>query len=295
MLKLRRKMNKKGMTLVEVLVTLAVLSIMAVPIFDTFLESMKINHKTMSTVTANHVGQQVLEKLKSKEIPIGMSIPEQAPPEGVYKIVSGTVEDYSVVATYTAVKDLTYVPNADNKVNLGNQADISSPDVKVLYSKLTDDDESHFEYIGESTDTTWTKLKLIGGDTIGSNVDIKLVTMVKSGDKWEEKSVSISPATPLSGTDDIKVVIQVEGSPDEGRIDVINDSKRDVIIYEVDDKKALIKVFAKTNANKGTAKLYRNVLSEADDGDNQEMVYNVNVTVSKNGSVLEEFAGTIIE
>lgn len=56
--------NNKGYTLVELIITLAVVSIMIVPIFNTFFESYKINLISKREISGAYVAQNVMEELK---------------------------------------------------------------------------------------------------------------------------------------------------------------------------------------------------------------------------------------
>lgn len=58
-------MNKKGYTLVELIITLAVVSIMIVPIFNAFLESNRINQISKRHISSAYLAQTELEHLKS--------------------------------------------------------------------------------------------------------------------------------------------------------------------------------------------------------------------------------------
>jgi prepilin-type N-terminal cleavage/methylation domain-containing protein len=58
-------MNKKGYTLVELIITLAVIGIMVVPIFNTFTQSNRINIISKREVAGAYVAQNVMEELKA--------------------------------------------------------------------------------------------------------------------------------------------------------------------------------------------------------------------------------------
>lgn len=57
--------NKKGYTLVELIITLAVIAIMIVPIFNTFTESIKVNIISKREISGAYLAQNVLEDLKT--------------------------------------------------------------------------------------------------------------------------------------------------------------------------------------------------------------------------------------
>ncbi|MCH4888805.1 prepilin-type N-terminal cleavage/methylation domain-containing protein [Acidaminobacter sp. JC074] len=56
--------NKKGYTLVELIITLAVISIMIVPIFNSFIEANRVNLRSRRQISAAYLAQNTLEELK---------------------------------------------------------------------------------------------------------------------------------------------------------------------------------------------------------------------------------------
>ncbi|MBI9011998.1 MAG: type II secretion system protein [Clostridiales bacterium] len=56
--------NKKGYTLVELIITLAVVSIMIVPIFNAFLQSNRVNLMSRKQISAAYLAQNELEDIK---------------------------------------------------------------------------------------------------------------------------------------------------------------------------------------------------------------------------------------
>jgi len=281
------------MTLVEVLVTLAVLSIMTVPIFDTFLKSMEINHKTMSTVSANHVGQQALETLKSDGAIVGFTVTDKLNDDGSLEktIHTGELDGYQVEAVFTTIDGIAYAPSDAAKVDFGNTPNIADAELTVIYQKNDGDSQSLFKFDGSDEDGTWAKLIISKN---GSSVDLVMSMMKKQmDDTWKE--VATGKSKVIASDADLDIVVKLVGTPDKGRIDIENQSDTPVNIYEVDDKVNMLKVVPKVIANKGEIKLYRNLLSDSADGDNQQVVYNVEVKVSKNSTVLERFVGTVVK
>lgn len=59
-------MNKKGYTLVELIITLAVIGIMVVPIFNAFIEANRVNLQSRRQISAAYLAQNELETLKGK-------------------------------------------------------------------------------------------------------------------------------------------------------------------------------------------------------------------------------------
>ena len=56
--------NKKGYTLIELIITLAVIGIMIVPIFNSFIEANRVNLRSRRQISAAYLAQNTLEELK---------------------------------------------------------------------------------------------------------------------------------------------------------------------------------------------------------------------------------------
>lgn len=276
---LSRKLNNKGMTLVEVMITLTIISIMAVPIFDTFLESMRINQKTVNAVEANHIGQMFLEQLRAgKEF-------EAFEDEDGNQVLRASMSGYDVRATLKAI-DVTYKPSMESKVNLGNITDLTNFPIKVVYQKgEAEDAKTYVTYGGNNYEATAFKMVFES-----SNENITQVSLYKVE---ESSETQMGVTKNITATDDeIDVSITVSGKPQNGSVEVINNSKETVKLYEVDDFDKLLKIKA-NSLSTGVIKIYTNKRSKPASGKNELKVYDVDIEISKNGKVLERLVSTV--
>ncbi|MBN2898537.1 MAG: prepilin-type N-terminal cleavage/methylation domain-containing protein [Clostridia bacterium] len=286
--RIQNQVNNRGITLVEVLITLAVLGIMAVPIFNTFMESMTINHKTMVTVSANHIGQKVLEQLKAEGSIDGFVKDDSATVE----TYNGTVDGYDVVYTITEIEGLTYAPDATATVDYGTQVDVATSNIKLLYQKATEEEDTHFLYESNNIAVTWTKL-LIEDNGSAQKVSFYKVSLGDGGTNVYTL-IGSSQDIPV-GSQPLKIVVQIVGTPDAGRLDVENKSLEEVAVYEVDDGEGLLDIIPNMTANAGELQIYRNVKSDVASDDNEKRAYRVDVKISRNSDVLEQLLGTIVK
>lgn len=60
--------NKKGFTLIEIVISIAILGIIIIPISSLFITSAKINKKSNDLLHANHEAQQVIEVLRAGDV-----------------------------------------------------------------------------------------------------------------------------------------------------------------------------------------------------------------------------------
>ena len=264
---------------------------MAIPVFNTFNESMKINQKTMNTVSANHIGQRVLEILKADGVIDGFD-----PHDSKTNTFVGSIDEFDIEYTLTDTlstvdeinKDKVYAPSSSQNVDYGTIASLDDANIKIKYLKK-EDGVSYFSYKGDF-DTNWSKLLV--EDSIEN--DSSSPFRVKFYEKNADGSETLINTTNVTA-DQLKVTVTVEGEPEKGRFDIENKSKKDVYLYEVDDQLALLRTVTKILANAGALEIHRNARSESADADNNRKVYTVEVKISKNSEVLEAFVGTIVK
>ena len=65
---MKRKLNNKGISLVEILVTIAIISLVAIPFLDSFAVGMRINNEARRTADAEQTAQDVAEIFKTMTI-----------------------------------------------------------------------------------------------------------------------------------------------------------------------------------------------------------------------------------
>jgi len=290
----KKRIDDKGVTLVEVMITLAVLSIMAVPIFNTFNESLRINNRTMITVTANHVGQQVMESLKADGLVEGFVISEETNDDGKLIIThEGDIEAYHVVAVMSPIENVVFKPDSSVKVPHGNEVNLSSADVELVLKKEDGDTETSFDFDGSNFKARWGKL-LIERVNL-TTISVQLYTLEKNEDGEIDAHATGKIINVTEGADPSTILVKVVGTPDKGRVDIENRTSADIDIYEVDDGQKLLSIVPQLVADSGQIRFYRNVRSNAANPDNETSVYNVDVKISKNSDVLEQFVGTFIK
>ncbi len=97
--------NKKGYTLTELIITLAVVGIMIIPIFNTFITSHKINLNSERRIGASYLAQSQMEKMKSydfEELKVEFSQVNNDPfPETEIFTLVETIENVGVTFNVT--------------------------------------------------------------------------------------------------------------------------------------------------------------------------------------------------
>ena len=61
-----RKINKKGFTLIEVMLSIAILALISVPLMKYFSDSLKYSAQTAEKQNANFIAQETMEAIKAQ-------------------------------------------------------------------------------------------------------------------------------------------------------------------------------------------------------------------------------------
>lgn len=138
---LKLKKNNKGVSLVEVLVTLAMVVIMAGPLINSFLNAMGVNSNARTIQNGTTVGQDLVEEFEALPVEQLCGIYEEYLPEGFL----ATYEEGDIL-TFTGIPvdgpngeafevDITLDPTAYNadgdKINVNN---VELPGMSSLYA-----------------------------------------------------------------------------------------------------------------------------------------------------------------
>lgn len=156
--------NKKGYTLVELIITLAVIGIMIVPIFNSFVESHKVNVISKRRIVSSHLAQSRMEEIKSFDFntlkfefqgnPIDTSNSTVEFTDGGKTLTRNNV-DYVVTSKLINVTDKLVLSSAAGNPNLG------VPNGEITLNVPTSGDHSEMEVNGttdlpiDSTDVTF--------------------------------------------------------------------------------------------------------------------------------------------
>ena len=97
-LKKKRKKNNKGVTLIEIVVTIAILGIVAVPLLNSFAVGMRTNNEARKTEEVNQMAQDVAEAFRAADLD---KLSEQLNKSGIIQI--GDYKDIQASASGTAV------------------------------------------------------------------------------------------------------------------------------------------------------------------------------------------------
>lgn len=194
----RRKQNNKGISLVELIVSITILSIIIVPFLHAFLTATNTSAKAKRIAQATEIGRNIMEGLEPyrfKQIAYQFNYPQQG-----FTLVSGVVADSSNVGELNAVLDASgtetgsyagVIKAEDLPDNLTNPEDsITSSIIKKESGSLT--------YTLKEKDKYYFKLQNISAN--GVNYDALIE--IDPGNY----STMYDPSNPNEDTDGINTV-----------------------------------------------------------------------------------------
>lgn len=92
--------NQKGMTLIEIIVSLAILAIIIVPFLNMFLQSTVTTQKSKVMLDATYVAQSVMEDIYNDSLNVDGKTPK--PPSGIKKKWNSSDEKYWIYIKITS-------------------------------------------------------------------------------------------------------------------------------------------------------------------------------------------------
>lgn len=172
---MKKLLNKKGFTIIEVMVTLAVLGIVIVPLMTMFITSQKINNEGSKEYQSIQLAQKYMEEIKGME----------------------AVNDLNIL--YNVPSDYSYTENADGSYDIESLPAKEFPFIVDIGVKpLTENSKVNISNVTSSetitiTDTEVKKNNIPISDINNNNLDITLETdKIKIG---EAAPFTLNPAT----------------------------------------------------------------------------------------------------
>lgn len=158
----RKRLNTNGFTLIEVLVTLAILGIVIIPLSGLFVQAIKVNGDAKERLIATQIAQQYLERNKSKsgELLLSTKITTETQ-DSVYPEyhVQVVTEPYKTAARISPAYDYRYgtesdvLPDIDMKVVFNDDStDIAATDRNHLIITKEGETTAFFSMVTGTSD-----------------------------------------------------------------------------------------------------------------------------------------------
>lgn len=267
----KNKLKKRGMTLIEVIISIAILSIVIVPISNMALTSVKINKEAEDKQQAVLKAQQILEEIKS--ITILKSFQNVNLSNGITLQNNGTSFQGN---------------NIDPKGN-GVEIDISPKDGLSFQGPVTNNIDFATELTVDGTNSSST-VKISNNNVLGA-IENKTLFLTFEGsnisiDTGTEGSRQHITTYTLEATKNIKVNIASTYTCDNTDINIYNNTSEVVSVY-VDKKQGASGGY--TVNNKGG--IVRNYMNYSSETGNSEQVYLITISIYKNNGRIYQLKG----
>lgn len=289
------KKVKKGMTLLEVVISLAIIAIMIIPLMNSLLTAVRANKKGEEVQDAKLLGQQFIEKLrlekdiKSGDISIGgatvtlgsLTAATGSEP-GYYDVTSTEVDGFTIEGK---IYEDDVVKINDNEAGknylekkLGALIVVSKDKIKY-YSKGTSPDKSILEIYSDSSSiftdsgistTTPVELEFDESGTVGAKVfTIKMNNQSIGVDTVGSLGIYVTEETDFKFNINNKATIT-----------------QDVVIFRDSKLSEEEGTLSGKITQKGILNVYKNILFDVDKS--KTGLYTANLEIKKDGEKIEE-------
>ncbi|MCT4509435.1 MAG: type II secretion system GspH family protein [Tepidibacter sp.] len=264
----------KGLTLVELIVSLAILGIIMTPLASFFINTIRINKNSENRLEANQIAQRYMEEAK-----FGKTLYSQG------KIKEGTInktdKEFKIKieiekhSKYEIDKDMKSEENQDTlitdhaQIEIDKQENIQSD---TIIFKATD--------VGNKSENI--------SDDGRVTIDIKKILNNKITIDFNEKYTKTVTNIDLK-KDDINIKINCNGnrSPINLEVSTLNDVKTNIYVVKSETSKNKIKL----NTLKGKVRLYNNIYDNTVSKKEDSWIYKITVNISKNDKELAKLVG----
>lgn len=294
--------NKKGYTLVELIITLAVVSIMIVPIFNAFLESNRVNLKSRRQISAAYLAQNELEDIKGMTRAQFNTYDETD--DGIFDILKSDFEYHKVSKISNGGTEF------DVEVTIRNTTDQLGIAANEVINHIGEMRASHVTITlpDRPDDTENLIVKTSSSHSYSFNThDLDL--LIEKEDSSQSK-LTIGGANPvatishpkfvgaLPGTDN-RIIINLVGndqmlddSPDEWTFNVINKTNYPVDVKPFTDEFSNIHIKASSDSSNDIYIGNAFPIMVGDPSTPEEW-FDVIISVSHNGTVYETIVSTV--
>lgn len=269
---------KKGMTLIEVIISVALLSILMVPISSLVMSSLKNNIDAEDMQKASYIGQKVLEELKSyDEIKLSVTSPKY------FELLDGD--------KITQVSDGKFAGSFDRNI-YGNPSNGKDKDTYRVEVKLEKDENFQYENINnlDKNNNASFRMNFTKNNMINDiyNISDKLIMEIDKDSNilviYNESNSNNKLTINKTSTNNNIVLYIEENFSKDVNIEFKNKTEKTVEIHMIKEKNNSSKI--KIYSSSGDVILYEeNEVEENKIGD----MYNYTVTVKdkKNNTLFQ--------
>ncbi|MGB3368932.1 MAG: prepilin-type N-terminal cleavage/methylation domain-containing protein [Acidaminobacteraceae bacterium] len=257
--------NKKGYTLVEIMIAMAILAIMSAPMLNVFIDSIRVNKMADDQYRSDFIAQKFIEDLRVDDFPIEFDTTVQYEGFSVNVLYKELINN--VDTAVTEVKSNFTLPSIDVSVEMY----IDSDDKIALR-----DDSANFK--GPSSDPNTYLLKI---ESTSANV---YKTLLSHSDFSDTNTVEVDQ-TSIIDTKPLTIKIFKSSSITIAELqkinfNILNTTTKNLEVYVINDQ--LDNINFTVDSSSTSVKLFRNLTDLAHVSTNNFKSYDIEVTVSKN-------------
>jgi prepilin-type N-terminal cleavage/methylation domain-containing protein len=250
--------NKKGLTLIEILVSISILSIIIIPIYSLFISSAKMSYLSNNKMNATNIAQRYMEKIKASETLDW--IPTETFSDG----------EFNIKITVDEEEDYQFMDGL-----IGDQIDDISYDFKITLEK----DNSI-----TITDTTGFSKPYINDPMNEINIEFKNNQLIIHSTPIDD--TVDNPETTGEGAE---VRIELYGNEDIS-VYAYNEEDMDLIFYIIKEKDSESGLNVINNG--GSIVTYSNIIiGDENSSEYNYRLYRIEIEVSKEGELMEKLVG----
>lgn len=267
--------SRRGITIVELVVSMAILMVVAAPFLGTFISSTKNNQLSQQILDSSTLSQKIMEEIKAR--PFFLSTEADTDLDAEFKeygVYGEYIVKYKIVKEEGILSELadTYEYNDISSVAFDMEYSVKSSQVKV-------DSDSYSLYSG--INPYQFKLKISENDNrytfkLSNDLHTDLRTDVKTINGSEPLRIKIQYMNGCTG----EFLLQVDC---DGIID-----EREVYFYIVDDKKDSMVL-----QNIGRSFFYKYDKLSTSQTEYRNVLYNIEVVVEKDGEETGRLASSV--
>ncbi len=276
---MRNIKNNKGYTLVEILLAIALMSIILIPMMQYFIKTAEIEGKTRRELKATYIAQKYLEDYKDYKPTVDDTLIGPMDDEG-YQVY---VEIKNV--TGSGVNEVDF--KSSTTQNFGDT--VTAPADPAFTIRAYKDTRNSIELVDsvgfyDSNNTNSAdddfRIELEKDSSI-----YKVRVYRKSGPNYN--LLSETNKTFTDATIDINVQVDATNPTDHLILNFVNKTDKKFNIYEIDDTSGVISLNDQNSFSGEDITIYRNILTTSGGTTNSDQLYRMVVRVERDGDLIE--------
>lgn len=265
----------KGLTLVELVVSLAILGIIIAPLSSFFVNTIRINKNSEDRLTANQIAQKYMEEAK---------FGKKSPSTGT---ITKTDQDFKTQIKIEQQSKYKIDKEMKKEVSEGEKNKDKNNSITYHAEIEIDKDDTQSDKVTFKATDSGNQDELISNDQ-EIKIDIKKDHDNKITIKLNKKYTKTVTNIDLDNNNiNIKIKCNGNRSPINLDVSTLNNPKTNIYIVKSKTTKNKIKL----NTTQGKVRLYNNIYDESVSRDEESWIYKITVTVTKNGKELAKLVG----